>query len=173
MGISPENIYQTPLGFTNLDISTMISLTPVLSESIISFDKMSTITEASGFRSESIVYASSRTHQCSIMNSNIIPSIGNKQVITTGSTYIPASRQIPNIPIDQHQLNVDSNPVVIRKKPAQRVQHIQNVSLKFLKPLPLPQPGDITIIQEPDIQMPAAPALYVTQEPLSKRRHHQ
>ena len=86
-------------------------------------------------------------------------------VISAGSTYIAGSRQIPIIPVDQHQLNVDSNPVVIRKKPAARVQHIQNVSLKFLKPPAPQQPGDITITQEQDVQAPAAPPLHVTQKP--------
>jgi hypothetical protein len=85
--------------------------------------------------------------------------------ISAGSTYLPGSRTIPIIPADKHVLNVDANPVLIRKKPATRVQHIQNVSLKFLKPPPPQQPGDITITQEPDVQAPAAPPLHVTQKP--------
>ena len=82
-----------------------------------------------------------------------------------GSVYIPGSRPIPLIPVEQHVLNVDPNPVLIRKKPAERLQYIQNVSLKFLKP-PLPaQPGEITILQEKDVQSPPAPPLHITQKP--------
>jgi hypothetical protein len=85
--------------------------------------------------------------------------------IAAGSTYIPGSRVIPIIPVEQHALNVDPAPILIRKKPIARVQHIQNVSLKFLKP-PLPvQPGDITIVQERDVQAPPAPPLHITQKP--------
>ena len=85
--------------------------------------------------------------------------------IATGSTYIPGSRPIPIIPAEQHQLNVDPNPILIRKKPAARVQQIQNVSLKFLKPPAPQQPGDITIVQEPDVQAPPAAPLHITQKP--------
>jgi hypothetical protein len=62
-------------------------------------------------------------------------------------------------------LNVDPNPLLVRKKPAERVQYTQNVSLKFLKPPPAPKPGDIVIEQEPDVQVPPAPALLVRQKP--------
>ena len=39
------------------------------------------------------------------------------------------------------------------------------MSLKFLKPPAPQQPGDITIVQEQDVQAPAAPALHITQKP--------
>jgi len=92
------------------------------------------------------------------------PEIGNVP-LSSGSTYIPSSGQIPNIPIDQHQLNVDPNPVMIRKKPKERVKYSQNISLRLLKPPPPPPAGDITITQEQDVQAPAAPPLHVTQKP--------
>ena len=62
-------------------------------------------------------------------------------------------------------LNVDPNPIVIRKKPEERLTHVQNVSLKFLKPPQPEQPGDITIIQEPDRQEPPLPPLFIRQMP--------
>ena len=85
--------------------------------------------------------------------------------VSSGSTYIAGSnsRQVPNIPIEQYRLNVDPNPTVIRKKSENRVQYVQNVSLKFLKPPPPQQPGDITITQEPDVQAPPAPPLVIRQ----------
>ena len=65
----------------------------------------------------------------------------------------PAS-VVSSLPLDQYRLNVDPNPTVIRKKPAEKVQYTQQVSLKFLKPPPPEQPGDIIIKQEPDVQAP-------------------
>ena len=99
----------------------------------------------------------------SVINSG---SIGFDAPISSGSTYLPGSgRQIPNIPIEQYKLNVDPNPTLIRKKAENRIQYVQNVSLKFLKPPAPQQPGDITITQEPDVQAPAAPPLVVRQQP--------
>jgi hypothetical protein len=60
---------------------------------------------------------------------------------------------------------VDPAPLLVRKKPVERVQYTQNVSLKFLKPPPAPKPGDIVIEQESDVQVPPAPALLVRQKP--------
>ena len=87
--------------------------------------------------------------------------------ISSGSTYVAGSnlRQVPHIPIEQHRLNVDPNPTVIRKKAEGRITHVQNVSLKFLKPPAPEQPGEITITQEPDVQAPPAPPLVIRQKP--------
>ena len=79
---------------------------------------------------------------------------------TLATTTLPAISQayaapvVPSLPLDQYQLNVDPNPTVIRKKPAEKVKYTQQVSLKFLKPPPPEQPGDIIIKQEPDVQAP-------------------
>jgi hypothetical protein len=116
----------------------------------------SAIASASGVVSGSAVASASGIASASAVASGSV---------VAGSTYIPGSRPIPIVPAEQHILNVDPAPILIRRKPAARVQHIQNVSLKFLKP-PLPaQPGDITITQEPDVQAPPAPPLHITQKP--------
>ena len=112
--------------------------------------------------------ATSSTYRGSVINSDPVifsrPDIGNAP-LSSGSTYIPSSRKIPNIPLDQHQLNVDPNPVMIKKKPTERIKYTQNISLRLLKPPTPPQPGDITITQEQDVQAPAAPPLHLTQKP--------
>ena len=84
---------------------------------------------------------------------------------SSGSVYIAGSNRnaTPNIPLDQYKLQVDPNPTIIRKKAEGRVTHVQNISLKYLKPPPPEQPGDITITQEADIQAPAAPPLVIRQ----------
>lgn len=68
---------------------------------------------------------------------------------------------------NQVRLNQDCNPTLIQKKPAQTIQQIQNVNLTLLKPPALPQPGDITIIQEQDRQLAPVPALHRIERPLS------
>ena len=87
----------------------------------------------------------------------------------SGSTYIAGSKQIPILPLEKHQLNIDPNPSVIRKKPTKKLTHIQNVSLKFLKPPPPPRAGDINIVQEKDVQAPPAPPLHISQKPPSPK----
>ena len=133
----------------------------------------SAIASASGLASASAINSVSASASASAIASAsasasasaIASASASGAAIVAGSTYIPGSRPIPIIPADQHTLNVDPNPILIRKKPAARVQHIQNVSLKFLKPPAPQQPGDITIVQEPDVQAPPAAPLHITQKP--------
>jgi len=124
------------------------------------------IASASGVVSGSAVASASGSVSASaIASASGVASAVASGSVVAGSVYIPGSRPIPIVPAEQHILNVDPAPILIRRKPAARVQHIQNVSLKFLKP-PLPaQPGDITITQEPDVQSPPAPPLHITQKP--------
>jgi hypothetical protein len=66
--------------------------------------------------------------------------------------------------VDQRNLNIDPSPIIVHKKPAQPLTHVQNVSLKFLKP-PMPdQPGDITIVQDPDTRAPSPPPLVLRRD---------
>jgi hypothetical protein len=100
------------------------------------------------------------------LNSNLIMT-NTESNIQNGSIYVAGSnsRLNPNIPLDQYNLQVDPNPIIIKKKPEGRVTLTQNVSLKFLKPPTPEQPGDITIRQEPDIQEPPLPPLHIIQKP--------
>ena len=91
-------------------------------------------------------------------------------IATTTTTLLAAATPAPAplvaiLPLDQYQLNFDPNPELIRKKPAEKVQYTQEVSLKFLKPPPPEQPGDIVIKQERDVQAAPAPPLLVRQKP--------
>ena len=139
----------------NLDSAYLNSASAVASESAL--------VSASAINSGSIVASGSALTSASAIGSG--SAIASGSALAAGSTYIPGSLKVPIIPIEQHQLNVDPNPVLIKKKPAERLQYVQNVSLKFLRPPPPQQPGDITIVQESDVQAPAAPALHVTQKP--------
>jgi hypothetical protein len=67
--------------------------------------------------------------------------------------------------IESHKLNVDHSPIVIRKKPLTKLNQIQNVSLKFLRPIEPPEPGEITIIKEPDVQAAPMPPKIIREKP--------
>jgi hypothetical protein len=61
-------------------------------------------------------------------------------------------------------LNKDPSPIVIRKKPPP-ITYNQNISVRYIKPVPLPPHGDIVVRQMPDVQAPAQPPLHVRHQP--------
>lgn len=69
----------------------------------------------------------------------------------------------PALPLDQYRLNVDQNPHVIRRKPSEKVQYLQEIAVRYLKPPPPPRGGDIIIRQAPSKQVAPAPPLIVRQ----------
>ena len=57
-------------------------------------------------------------------------------------------------------LNLDPNPIVIKKKSKEKLQYTQKIAVKYLKPPPLPPPGDLIIRQEADrIATPLSPII--------------
>ena len=91
---------------------------------------------------------------------------------------VPASRSLAVTPVanvnpmaiaapalNEVPLNIDPNPEVINKKPVRPVHYKQQIALKFLKPPTPPQPGDIVIKQEKDVQIAPVPPLLVRQKP--------
>jgi hypothetical protein len=155
------SINLSSLGYAGLGSASAV--TTAASGSAIA--SASGLASASAINSVSASASASAVASASASASAIASASASGAAIVAGSTYIPGSRPIPIIPADQHTLNVDPNPILIRKKPAARVQHVQNVSLKFLKPPAPAQPGDITIVQEPDVQAPPAAPLHITQKP--------
>ena len=93
------------------------------------------------------------------------PIIPEEPGLQEGSAYVAGTQKERVIPPEQHKLNVDPNPTVVKKKPIGSVKYIQKVILKLLKPPPAPQPGDITIEQEQDVQVPPATPLIVREKP--------
>lgn len=67
------------------------------------------------------------------------------------------------IPLDQYEINADPNPLVVRKKPTDKIKYRQDVIIKYLKP-PTPKPSELIIVQEAPRQLPAAPPLVVRQQ---------
>ena len=65
-------------------------------------------------------------------------------------------------------IQANKNLQIIRKKPLEKVFQVQNISLIYFRPPTPPRPGDITITQEKDVQMPAVPPLLIRQVPKVK-----
>ncbi|KAI0980144.1 hypothetical protein GJ496_004269 [Pomphorhynchus laevis] len=66
--------------------------------------------------------------------------------------------------LDQHKIQNDPNPTVIRKaytKPLPK--YVQNISVKFLKPPPVPEPGPIIVKEIRPNTPPAPPPLCIRQ----------
>lgn len=66
------------------------------------------------------------------------------------------------IPIERYAINTDSA-TIIRKKATHTYEATQNVSVKYLKPPPLQNAGDLIIRHEADVQLPAAPPIIIRQ----------
>lgn len=69
------------------------------------------------------------------------------------------------LPLDQYKLNVDRHPIVVRRKPQEKVHYSQQVCVRYLKPPAPPKSGDIVIQELPAKQVAPAPALVVRQAP--------
>lgn len=67
------------------------------------------------------------------------------------------------IPLEHYAINVDAA-TVIRKQVAHSYDQVQNISVRYLKPPPLPAPGDLIIRHEADVQLPPAPPIIIRQQ---------
>lgn len=68
------------------------------------------------------------------------------------------------VPLEEYRLNEDPSPIVVKKKPSEKLKYKQEVHIKYLKP-PTPKPAEILVIQEPDKQLPPAPPLVIRTAP--------
>ena len=97
-------------------------------------------------------------------------NINSKSVssdMSNGSMNMVGSKKILTKPIEDYKLNTDPQPITIKKKSNKRLNYTKLISLK-LKPPKAEIPGDITIIKEPDVQIPAASPLVIQKIPKSK-----
>jgi hypothetical protein len=63
---------------------------------------------------------------------------------------------------------MDPQPITIKKKSNKRFNYTKIISLRLIKPPEAEIPGDLTIIKEPDVQIPAALPLTIRKIPISK-----
>ena len=69
------------------------------------------------------------------------------------------------IPLNQYEINIDSQPEIISKKTHQQLMYEQEVAIRYLRPPTPPPPGEILIKQEANIPTPPAPPLVIRQIP--------
>ena len=70
---------------------------------------------------------------------------------------------------EKENLNIDPNPTIIRKKPSKKLEYIQSLYIKYLRPPTPPANGDVVIVQESDILLSPPPPLILRQEPTRPR----
>jgi hypothetical protein len=104
-----------------------------------------------------------------LQSNNPVPVNETEQISVNGVRGIYANRTENAqwrgaVPLEQYQLNQDSNPEVIRKKPTEKVRYTQEIAVRYLNPPPAPKPGDLIVRQMPGRQMPAAPPLIVQEQ---------
>lgn len=68
-------------------------------------------------------------------------------------------------PLCEYEINQDSHPEVITKKPMHTIEYIQELAIRYLKPPSPPVPGEIIIRQERNRMLPPAPPLIIRQQP--------
>lgn len=69
------------------------------------------------------------------------------------------------IPISEYLINEDPNPEVITKRSNQKIEYIQELAIRYLRPPTPPAPGEIVITQEANVLTPPAPPLVIRQQP--------
>ena len=69
------------------------------------------------------------------------------------------------IPITEYLINEDANPEIITKRSQEKIEYIQELAIRYLRPPTPPAPGEIVIKQEANICTPPAPPLVIRQQP--------
>lgn len=69
------------------------------------------------------------------------------------------------LPISEYKINEDANPEIITKRSLQKLEYIQELAVRYLRPPTPPAPGEIVITQEQNILTPPAPPLIIRQQP--------
>ena len=70
-----------------------------------------------------------------------------------------------HIPIESYSINQDENPEVIMKRFSQRMNYVQELAIRYLRPTTPHTPGDILITQEKNVLTSPAPPLIIRQQP--------
>ena len=69
------------------------------------------------------------------------------------------------VPIEHYHINEDPNPEIITKRSQQKLEYIQELAVRYLRPPTPPAPGEIVITQEANVLTPPAPPLVIRQQP--------
>jgi hypothetical protein len=109
--------------------------------------------------------------ESAILNSKNPLEINETEEITVlGQRGIWANREeVVNwkgpIPINEYLINEDDNPETLFKKSEQKVEYIQELAIRYLRPPTPPVAGEIIINQESNTFIPPAPPVIIRQLP--------
>ena len=70
-----------------------------------------------------------------------------------------------DLPIEKYPINQDGNPEIITKRSQQKLEYVQELAIRYLRPPTPPAPGEIVIIQEPNTVSAPAPPIIIRQQP--------
>ena len=70
-----------------------------------------------------------------------------------------------SVPIKDYRINQDPQPEVVTKPTRQRIEYVQELAIRYLRPPTPPPPGDIVIRQETNALSAPAPPLIIRQQP--------
>ncbi len=68
-------------------------------------------------------------------------------------------------PISAYPINHDEKPDVVLKQFSQKIEYIQELAIRYLKPPTPSPPGDIVLVQERNVASEPAPPLIIRQQP--------
>ena len=68
-----------------------------------------------------------------------------------------------DLAISEYKIYEDSNPQVINKRYTERVEYVQELAIRYLRPPTPPAAGEIVIVQEPNVATGPAPPLIIRQ----------
>jgi Ca2+-binding EF-hand superfamily protein len=70
-----------------------------------------------------------------------------------------------DLPLKNYSVNMDENPDIITKRSEHKIEYIQELAIRYLKPPTPPSAGEIIINQEANQIHPPAPPLIIRQQP--------
>lgn len=68
-----------------------------------------------------------------------------------------------DIDIAAYAINVDSNPEIVRKSHAKKLEYVQELSIRYLRPMTPPRPGDLVVEQLASVAAKPAPPVIIRQ----------
>ena len=109
--------------------------------------------------------------ETAILRSNVPVEVNESEEITVlGQRGIWANRaEVVNwkgdMALEEYQINEDADPEVITKQTEQRLEYVQELAIRYLRPPTPPPPGEILISQECNTLTPPAPPIIIRQQP--------
>lgn len=82
------------------------------------------------------------------LNSEEVVTVNGFTGVLKNRDEINRFKETSRIPLSEYPINQDPNPLIIRKQCPGDHRSTQDISVRFLQPPPLPQPGEIIIKEE-------------------------